>query len=82
MKSLKSFDRGRETKSANAEFESAKEKYGGMDENALISELRHKIGEAKENGTFNKAQMESYIEYLSPYLTTEQKKIVSDIVNE
>jgi hypothetical protein len=58
----------------------AVKKYGGMDEDALIKQLVGSVQTARENGTYDPKQMQSYAEMLSPHLSDAQKEKLKNII--
>jgi len=77
MKQLRNFNGGdsvpKEVKD-NPKLLEAMQKYGGMGEDALIEQLVSQIRTQKQNGTYNPAQMNSYMQMLSMYLSDAQKE--------
>lgn len=55
------------------------EKYSGKSEDELISELVRSVRMQKANGTFDGARLKSLIAAVSPSLTSEQRKRLSDL---
>ena len=56
------------------------EKYAGMDEDGLIAELMKSVREAKANGTYDPAQMQTFIALASPSLSPEQREKLENVV--
>jgi len=65
---------------ANPALAAAMEKYGGMGEDALIQQLITQVATAKQNGTYNKTQMDMYIQMLSPHLSGTQKEKLHNVL--
>ena len=90
MKSLKgysaekAFDRDGNTSQDDVyrQFEDARQKYGHMNENELLSELKRQIDEQKRSGSYSKERINAYVEALQPYLSDEQRKRLTDILGE
>ena len=64
----------------NPAFGEAMQKYGGMNEDALIEQLLTQIRTARKNGTYNPAQTESYVSMLSPHLSSAQREKLQNVL--
>lgn len=82
MKQLKNYKTSthEDTTTPESEFEHAKEKYGNMEEDALIEELKKQISEQKNSGSYSAAQMHEIVRYLTPYLSEAQKNKIESII--
>ena len=62
------------------------DKYKDMGEDALVGQLLSKVAESKRNGTYNSAELNSFVKMVSPHLTKQQKgrleRLVGVIENE
>ena len=76
MKNLKNYGKNNGN-NANSDafsaYEQAKRKYGNMNEDALISELKKQIEKSKKDGTFSEQKLQNQIDAMMPYLTAEQR---------
>ncbi len=57
------------------------EKYAGMDESELRSELIRQVASAKSDGTFSSEQIDEFVELVSPNLDDEARAKLVDLVN-
>ena len=64
----------------NPAFNAAMQKYGGMGEDALIEQLLNQINTAKQKGTYNPTQMQTYIQMLSPHLSETQRTKLQNLL--
>jgi len=61
-------------------FEHMKQKYAGYSEDALLEQLIEKVKQSKQNGSYNKAQMDTYIKMLSGHLSSEQLQKLDNVL--
>jgi len=84
MKQLRNYKGGQERpqfdNKTNETFESMKQKYAGFSEDALLEQLVEKVKSAKKNGTYNKAQMDTYINMLQGHLSKAQLEKLDNIL--
>lgn len=67
--------------SDNPQMQDALNKYGNLDEDALINQLVMQVRESRENGTYDENQMRGYIEMLSPHISQSQKEKLTNIIS-
>lgn len=82
MKNLKNFkaDNIPPNLASNEELTKALNKYGNMNEDALVEQLVTQIRTSKQNGTYNPEQMQGYITLLSPHLSSSQSEKLKNII--
>lgn len=81
MKNLRGY-KGRSAESATDGMKAAANKYSGMSESELETELSRAVREAKANGTFDGAKMRAYISLIAPRLTAEQSAKLYKLMDE
>lgn len=64
----------------DALMDEAMRKYGNMDENALLKQLMQNIRAQRADGTYNEAQMLSFINMISPHLDETQRRKLEGIM--
>lgn len=57
------------------------DKYSGMNESELMSEMIKVAATSKANGTLNDAELENFYNQMSPMLTAEQRKKLKALIN-
>lgn len=57
------------------------DKYSGMNESQLMSEMIKVAATSKANGTLNDAELENFYNQMSPMLTVEQRKKLKALIN-
>lgn len=80
MKQLRGFTNAGREQQKNPEnglpqnlLDEAMKKYGGMNEDALISQLLSMVKAQKASGTYDESQMLSFINSVSPHLNEAQR---------
>ncbi|MCL2370438.1 MAG: hypothetical protein FWC80_04345 [Firmicutes bacterium] len=89
LKNFKCKNKGGSNKDLPPMSEDFKEninKYQGMGEDALVSQLMSKVAQSKSDGTYNSAELKNFVKTVSPHLTREQRgkleRLVGVIENE
>lgn len=62
-------------------FQEAIDKYGSMDEDALVQQLIQSVRISRQNGTYNAQQMQSYVDMISPHISEEQSEKIKNILD-
>ena len=57
-------------------------KYGGKSQNELINEFYKLVDKQKKEGTFDKNKIVNIASAIMPFLNSEQKNLVSNILNK
>lgn len=81
MKNLRGY-KGRETENATDEMKAAANRYSGMSESELATELDRAVRDAKANGTYDGAKMRAYVSLIAPRLTREQRDRLFKLLDE
>lgn len=81
MKNLRGY-KGRETEPATDRIKAAANRYSGMSESELATELDRAVREAKANGTYDGAKMRAYASLIAPRLTREQSDRLFKLLDE
>jgi len=64
----------------NPAFGEAMQKYGNMNEDALIEQLVSQIRAKRRDGTYSAAQTEGYVNMLTPHLNPNQREKLQNIL--
>ncbi len=80
MKQLKNYKTSKSVSDSESELKQAKAKYGAMEEDELIEELKKQISEQKKAGNYSFAYMTEIVDRLSPYLNESQKEKIKKII--
>lgn len=57
-------------------------RYGGKSQDELINEFFNQVEKQKQNGTFDKNKIVNIASAIMPFLNSEQKNLVSNILNK
>lgn len=86
MRQLRNFDGrnhyGKPNRSQEELVQEAMQKYGGLDENALLAQLNRQVAASKANGTFNPAEVLEFASRISPMLSEAQREKLADLLRE
>ena len=83
MKELRNFKKSKEPQIDESDKNIVKDyigKYDGFNEDQLIEELIRSVKKSKDEGNYSAEQMKGFIELVSPQLSDEQKKKMSNLI--
>lgn len=83
MRQLRNFKKDRQTTGVNPETlaREAMDKYGSLDEDALIAKLTESVAKAKREGTFNADELVRFASMMAPHLSEAQREKMNNIIN-
>ncbi len=81
MRQLRNFKSNGGSGSESVQKPEIPEKYAGMDENELRSELIRQVASAKSDGTFSPEQIDEFVEIVSPNLDDEARAKLMELVS-
>jgi len=80
MRQLRNFKQDSITSNQNELLNQAYQKYGGLSQDALIEQLVAQVQKAKQDGTYDKEQMQNYINLMSPMLNGAQRQKLDNVL--
>lgn len=83
MRELRNFKKDKEPKASEDDKNIVRDyigKYDNFNEDQLIAELIRSVKKSKDEGIYSKEQMKNFIELMSPQLSDEQRKKLSNLV--
>lgn len=82
MRRLKDYkaDARRPVEASAESVDRAAAKYSGMNENELMGELMKSVASAKNDGSFNAAELDEFAAFVSPNLDEDQRKRLAELI--